>query len=172
MFRLAVVTVVALSIGFAPVPKVKVSTNPDQDIKRLVGLSSDTFPFRKKRALEGMKALKEVLLKKKQMKEVEIVNQRILLLESMNTDRPLNPDLMDFDVLFSTASLSGKYTDLQHVIYAKFDSTHYGQFHDFGAYPPITYLGTEVKERCHWVFLHDRWFLWKTNHQEKPIDSN
>lgn len=170
MFRTLILGLVVSCVAFAPIPKVKICKDPDKEIKELI-TTGVNFDARKNKLLRSMALLKDVLQKNGENKQAEAVSERILLVESIDQSRPFSQSI-DVEQLMKMGAVNGKYKGLLRVIYVKEPQNSYPPYFDFGKYSgPGTYMGNQVPDG-HWVYVMPRWFIWKTNTQEKDIDRN
>jgi hypothetical protein len=163
MKRLSILVVAPLLLAFAPVPALKPMTDAERAVEefaREVRAKNDaSTAHRKRRLVTSLELLRANLLKAGKTAEAEVVRERLVLLASIDGDKPWG-NVPPAEML-KRAALDGKYRHLLHVVYAPGDRTPYNDFNDFGHWPGTSYLGQTELNQGHWVYLHPRWFVWR-----------
>lgn len=163
MSRLYLLLTSPLLLAFAPVPIIKPMTDPDQAIVQfdaeLSTRTADSVPHRKRQLQLRLEEMHAALVKRGKPDDAEALRERLLLLRSLDADKPLG-GLAPKD-LFKRASADGKYQYLLHVIYAPMDRTTYNDYNDFGHWVGSSYMGQSDLKAGHWVYTHPRWFIWR-----------
>jgi hypothetical protein len=163
-YRLSVLFASPLLLAFAPVPVLKPMTDPDKAIQQFeaesLARNDATVAERKKRLAARLEELHTALVKRRKAADAERVRERLLLLESMDGDRPLGEGAAPAEVL-KKASVDGKYGHLLHVLYVPADRASYREYNDFGYWPGTSYLQHGTLKQGHWVYAHPRWFIWR-----------
>ncbi len=164
MFRYALIGCSFLTLAFAPVPFLKPLTDPDKAIQQfdheIQTRDESSLVERKARLVLRMKELHETLSKRGQVDESERIRERLLLVESMDINKPLGTSATPGEIL-KQASVDGKYRQLLHVLYVPADRVSYGTMNDFGHWPGSSYLGHTELKPGHWVYAYPRWFIWR-----------
>lgn len=153
-----------LLLAFAPAPVLKPMTDPDRAVEQFETYTqtreTSSLADRKRRLLIRMEALHESLQKSSKHREAQAVRERILLLDSMDGDRPLGHSGNPREVL-RRASLGGKYSHLLHVLYVPADRANYNDFTEFGHWTGTSYLNYSELQRGYWVYSYPRWYIWR-----------
>lgn len=167
MHRLVLLLVSPALLAFAPVPHFKPMTDPDRAIQQFESnalanhtRNESTIADRKRRLVDRMKDLHQSLLARGKNREAEAVRERLLLVESMDAERPLGSTDKPV-VLLEKAGVRGKYRHLLHVVYAPADRGIYSGFNDFGFWNGTSYLTQGDLKSGYWVYVHPRWFVWR-----------
>lgn len=166
MLRPGLVLVCPLLVAFAPVPPVRPMTDPDQAIQQFDRNArtarsggEKSFADRKERLIERLRELQTSLSQRGLNTDAGAVHDRVVLLQSVDGDRPLGP--AKAATLIQKASVDGKYRHLLHAIYVPADQVTYSSFQDFGFWNGAFYGGQSNLQAGHWVYVHPRWFIWR-----------
>jgi hypothetical protein len=164
MYRLTLVLASPLLLAFAPVPVIKPMTDADKAIQQFDQdartRDETTVAERKSRLVTRVKDLHLTLVKRGRLDEAEGVRERLVLLESIDANKPLGDGASPRDLL-RRASRDGKYRHLLHVLYVPADRVSYSEYNDFGHWPGTSYLGYSDLKHGHWVYAHPRWYIWR-----------
>jgi hypothetical protein len=164
MYRLALLLATPTLLAFAPVPVVKPMTDPDKAIQQFdqdARTRDDAaVAERKARLLTRMKELHLSLARGGRADDAEGIRERLVLLESIDTGKPLGEGAAPRDLL-KRASGDGKYRHLLHVLYVPADRVSYSEYNDFGHWPGNSYLSYGELKHGHWVYAHPRWYIWR-----------
>jgi hypothetical protein len=163
-YRLVVLIASPLLLAFAPVPIIKPVTDPDKAIQQFeresLARNDAAAAERKRRLAAALEELRAALAKRGKAADAERVRERLVLLESIDGDRPLGEGATPTEVL-KKASVEGKYRHLLHVLHVPNDRGAYREFNDFGYWPGTSYLQHGTLKQGHWVYAHPRWFIWR-----------
>lgn len=164
MNRLAILLASPILLAFAPVPVVKPMTDPDKAIQSFdqeaQSLGEADVARLRLRLGARLRDLRGDLEKRGRVDEAVSIGDRLVLVGSIDTGRPLGVEASPAEVL-KRASGEGKYRHLLHVLYVPNDRTTYSVYNDFGPWPGTSYLGYGELQRGHWVYSHPRWYIWR-----------
>ncbi|MFO0842829.1 MAG: hypothetical protein U0797_10595 [Gemmataceae bacterium] len=164
MYRLALVLASPLLLAFAPVPVIKPMTDPDKAIQQFDqetrSRDEASVAERKSRLVARVKELHLTLAKRGWADQAEAVRERLVLLESIDVNKPLGEGAVPGELL-RRASAGGKYRHLLHVLYVPADRGSYSEFNDFGLWPGTSYLSYGELKHGHWVYSYPRWYVWR-----------
>jgi hypothetical protein len=118
-----------------------------------------TLATSRQRILDRLRELQGSLLARGASDDADTVGNFVVLLESIDATRPLGTKKPAN--LLRKASLEGKYSRLQHAIYAPNDGTIYQPYQDFGYWNGGFYAGVSNLQPGYWVYVHPRWYVWK-----------
>ncbi|MFO0880671.1 MAG: hypothetical protein U0840_25265 [Gemmataceae bacterium] len=164
MVRLILLLSSPLLLAFAPAPVLRPMADPDGAVAQFEtytqARTGHSVDEQKRRLLLRLEVLQASYLRQGKPREAETVRERILLVESMEGDRPLGHAGNPREVL-RRASLEGKYRHLLHVLYVPADRSNYNEFADFGPWTGSSYLNYNDLKQGHWVYSYPRWFIWR-----------